>query len=330
MAIPAFDAAPYLEAAIRSVLAQSLAAIEIIVVDDCSTDATFDIATRLQAEDSRVRVDRLARNGGPAAARNRALALARGKWLAIVDSDDLVAAPRMAMLAAIGDRVGADIIADNLVVFGDGETPRLFLDAATPEGWIELGDYLDRTVIYRDGANLGYLKPLLRIEALRAAGLCYDERLRIAEDDDFIVRALLAGLRYWFDPTPGYGYRRHPGSTSHRLSAANAATMLAAGERQSALGHDQPPPVQAALARRLAGFRKARAFAAFIAALKQHRPAAAARELLGEPAIIGLLHLPAGAALRRLRPNWLPQAKPAQDPAADAALAALLPAGDGR
>jgi succinoglycan biosynthesis protein ExoO len=284
------------------------------------------VAERLQAGDARVRVDRLARNGGPAAARNRALALARGHWLAVLDSDDVLAPSRLATLVASADAVGADIIADNLVVFGDGEA-RFLLDPATPAGWITPVDYLRRTVIYGASANLGYLKPMLRIDRLRAAGIGYDERLRIAEDDDLIVRALLAGRRYWFEPSPGYGYRRHAGSTSHRLSLANAEAMLAAGERHEAAGVIASAEVREALARRRTGLRMARAFAALVAALKARRPAAAAAIAIGDPAVVGLLHMPIGAALARLRPAWLPRRAPQRQPAAVAALAALLPAG---
>ena len=326
VAIATFNAAAYLETAVRSALAQSLAAIEVIIVDDCSTDSTLAIASRLRAEDCRVRIDALARNTGPAAARNRALTLARGRWLAVLDADDVLAPGRLASLAAVGERVGADIVADNLVVFGDACAPSLHLDPGSPAGWLTLVDYLDQTVIYGSGANLGYLKPLFRVERLRALGTRYDERLRIAEDDDFVVRALLFGMRYWLEPTAGYGYRRHAASTSHRLTPANAQAMLAAGERHLLAGAAQPASVRAALARRHAGLRRAQAFAGFINALKQRRPGAAFAIALADPALVGLIHLPVAAAFGRLRPAWLPRPSLPPEPAAVAALAALRPA----
>ncbi|NJC08758.1 glycosyltransferase family 2 protein [Polymorphobacter fuscus] len=327
--IPAFNAGRYLESAVQSALAQTLTAIEVIIVDDGSTDDTLVVAMRLQAGDARVRVDRLARNAGPAAARNRALELARGRWLAVLDSDDVMIASRLEMLTAAGTRVDADIVADNLLVFGDGQAD-VFLDRATPPGWITAVDYLRRTAIYGDGPNLGYLKPLIRVDRLRAADIGYDERLRIAEDDDLIVRALLADLRYWFEPTPGYGYRRHAGSTSHRLSLANAEAMLAAGERHEAAGVGRAAEIRAALARRRRAFRKARAFAALVQALKDRRLAAAAGIAVADPAAVVLLHMPIRAArdrfLARFRPDR-PRQPPPPAPATAAALAALRPFG---
>ena len=106
VAIPAYNAARFLEAAVRSAMAQSLAAIEIIIVDDCSTDASPAIAARLAGEDARVHATALPANGGPAAARNRALALAKGRWFAVLDSDDLMAPGRLAALVAAAEAVG--------------------------------------------------------------------------------------------------------------------------------------------------------------------------------------------------------------------------------
>lgn len=327
VAIPAYNAARFLEAAVRSAMAQSLAAIEIIIVDDCSTDASPAIAARLAGEDARVHATALPANCGPAAARNRALALAKGRWFAVLDSDDLMAPGRLAALVAAAEAVGADIIADNLLVFDDAAPGRatLFLDPPRASGWISLADYLGETLMYRSGANFGYLKPLFRTAALHGAGLGYDERLRIAEDDDLIVRALLAGLRYWLEPGAGYGYRRHQSSVSHRLSRANAGAMMAvSGELVAAAAAGQPPHITRALAARHAAMRRAWAFAGLVDALKARRLPQAATIAMADPAAIGLLRMPLGAALARLRPDWLPKPSPPSNPAAAAALA-LLP-----
>lgn len=334
VAIASYNAARFLEAAVRSAMVQSLAAIEIIIVDDCSTDASVAIAARLAGEDARIRTARLPANGGPAAARNRALAMARGRWFAVLDSDDLMEPGRLAALVAVAEAEGADIIADNLLLFDDDAAvcAALFLPASRATGcWISPLDYLGETVMYRTGANLGYLKPVFRTEALRAAGIRYDARLRIAEDDDLMVRALLAGLRYRLEPTSGYGYRRHHGSTSHRLSKANAAAMLAVSEDLlKAHSASQPPAVCRALATRHAAIRTGWAFACLIDALKARRLRHAAAVALADPAAIGLLRMPIGAALGRLRPGWLAPRPVPPTPAAADALARLLPEADTR
>jgi GT2 family glycosyltransferase len=86
--VPAFNAAATIEETLFSALGQSLRDIEVIVVDDGSTDATPQIAARLAAADPRLRLVRQ-ENRGVSAARNAALALARGRFVAPLDADDL-------------------------------------------------------------------------------------------------------------------------------------------------------------------------------------------------------------------------------------------------
>lgn len=85
--IPVYNGEAYLEEAIRSARAQTYDPIEIVVVDDGSTDESPAILARLAAEDGRIRVHRQ-ENAGHAGALNAALALARGELVAILDCDD--------------------------------------------------------------------------------------------------------------------------------------------------------------------------------------------------------------------------------------------------
>src|ERR671931_1849866 len=83
--IPARDAERYLTRAIDSVLAQTYAPIEIIVIDDGSRDATPDVARQYG---ERLRLIRLPRPIGPAGARNKGIEAARGPYIAFLDADD--------------------------------------------------------------------------------------------------------------------------------------------------------------------------------------------------------------------------------------------------
>ncbi len=84
--IPTFNAETTVERALRSVLAQNLAPIEILVVDDASSDATLHRVSLI--EDERIRVIALKDNVGPGAARNAGLQEARGELIAFLDADD--------------------------------------------------------------------------------------------------------------------------------------------------------------------------------------------------------------------------------------------------
>src|SRR5262245_33193859 len=86
--ITAFNAAPTIERAVRSALAQSWRPVEILVVDDGSKDATPEILAKLRRDQPELRLFRHDKNQGVAAARNRILAEAAGDLLAFFDDDD--------------------------------------------------------------------------------------------------------------------------------------------------------------------------------------------------------------------------------------------------
>lgn len=87
--IPAYNAAAYIEATIRSVMAQTHTNWEMLVIDDGSTDATATIVERLAAEDGRIQWLSNLQNCGVAMTRNRGLNLCKGAYVAFLDSDDL-------------------------------------------------------------------------------------------------------------------------------------------------------------------------------------------------------------------------------------------------
>lgn len=87
--MPAYNASAFIGAAIRSVTRQTHKNWELIIADDCSRDDTAAVAEKYAARDSRIKVIRLADNTGPAAARNAALAVVSGRFIAFLDADDL-------------------------------------------------------------------------------------------------------------------------------------------------------------------------------------------------------------------------------------------------
>lgn len=321
VAIAAFNAASTIEAAVRSAARQSLGDLEIIVVDDCSSDDTVDRVIRMAAVDRRIRIERLACNRGPAAARNRALSVARGTWFAVLDSDDLFARTRLETLTGRAEAIGADIICDNLLVFDDAPPHRAH--AFLPDGgsgfWIDAQYYLASTRIFGRGSiAYGYLKPMIKLDSLRSAGVRYNERLRIGEDDEFVVRALAAGLGYWFEPAPTYGYRKHGSSISHRLRASDAAAMREAND--ALLGEPQLAALARLIRARGAALSRAELFARSMEHLKNRRLARGLSLLAAHPSTLPLLRMPiAGAARKMLRAR-----RPKQDAAAEEAVAAMM------
>jgi succinoglycan biosynthesis protein ExoU len=301
----------YVADAVRSVLNQSLVSLELILSDDGSTDASLERARTAAGSDERLRIVEGPSRSGPAAARNRALAVARGEWIAVVDSDDVLHPERLERLVAAAERDRADIVADDLVIFyEDGSrAPRRFLprDRAHEPTWTTASEWVLGNVI--DGrSTLGNLKPVIR----RAAApdiLAYDEMLRIGEDFDLIARLLIAGAWMRIYPEPLYFYRKHSSSISHRWSASSLATMIDANDRLAATS----PPVErlrAALEIRRASLRDEAAFVDLIAALKAGEWKSAARIALEQPSVLWRLRTP---VLERLRATLI-QAPPLGGP----------------
>jgi len=120
--VPVYNGERYLAAAIASVMAQTYASAEIIVVDDGSTDATVAVARQFGTA---VRYERQSHRGSPDAARNRGVELARGEYLAFLDQDDLWMQNKLELQLAAG---AADESLD--IVFGHVEQ---FISPNLPE-----------------------------------------------------------------------------------------------------------------------------------------------------------------------------------------------------
>ncbi len=118
--IPAYNAARYLEAAVRSLQAQSFSDWEAVIADDCSTDNTAEIASELAAEDSRVKVIRLAKNSGTVfEPRRRAALKARGRYLLALDADDLLAPDYLEKMLNRAITTGATMVCPAMWSFTD-------------------------------------------------------------------------------------------------------------------------------------------------------------------------------------------------------------------
>ncbi|MGB3554800.1 MAG: glycosyltransferase [Jannaschia sp.] len=277
-----YRGADFLADAMGSVLAQTHSNLELLVSDDASDDESCAMVRRIAARDTRVTLIEAATNGGPSRARNAALALAQGEWIAIVDADDLLHPQRIARLLAAAKRHGADLVADDMVPFGPGRTgpPGTMFGHLLASGPVRIDaiDLLGAGKAGSEGSQLGYLKPLIRRTAL--GDIRYDETLRNSEDFDLYLRLSLAGTRFVLMPDPTYLYRRHGGSISHRSSENVLAPLLAA---HNSLPDPADPAILRAMDTRHRALRRTLRYAQLVTALKTRDAARAARLILRHP-----------------------------------------------
>jgi hypothetical protein len=217
--IPAHNAGGYLARTLQSVTAQTLADFEIIVVDDGSTDDTRQVALAAALGDRRIRVVGQAQ-AGVAAARNRALAEARGVYIANLDADDLWRPTFLERTVASLEASGAPFaFARSLWIDPD--------DRVLPQEPIPLPVELDyRELLVRNPIGNGSAV-VMRGATVRECG-GYDEAhsKRFRQGEDWLLQLKLS----WFGPgrvidEPLALYRIWPGSTSHRVPEATAASL---------------------------------------------------------------------------------------------------------
>lgn len=188
--MPAYNAERTIEKSIRSILGQTYRELEMIVADDGSTDKTASIVEKLAKEDSRVKLVRLDSNQGCYPARNAALRAAKGKYIAIQDSDDISLSTRIEAqliplmtgkaLFTLTRILRSRCTADELDITDPRQMIQRVLDrrTASPSGMYE----------YRDKPVIGFMSCMLCRELFEELGLFWEHRF--GADAEFLERVL--------------------------------------------------------------------------------------------------------------------------------------------
>ena len=304
--IAAFNAEETIARAIGSALAQEGVGVEVVVVDDCSSDGTAAIADSIP--DERVRVIRLDRNRGPGGARNAGLDGARGRWVAVLDADDTVRPDRMARLLQRAAETGSEVLVDNLEVIDEAAGTNITMFGishleATPH--MTLADFIAGNLLFEQKFSLGYMKPIVRRDFIEAHALRYVETLRIGEDYLFLASALAAGGRCAVEPEPGYAYRIRPGSISRVLELRHVEAMLEA-DKAFLRDHVLGDAARHAQTKRTRSLRKAASYLSLVGHLKDRAALKAAATAIRDPAAVRLLGMPISVRLRHVMRPFRP------------------------
>jgi len=224
--IPAYNCAPYLAATLNSVSEQTERDLDIVVVDDGSTDATLAIARNAAAADRRIRVYTQPNMGTPSGARNHGIREANGEFITFLDGDDLYHPEKIArQLAAFARCPELDVVFADVIRFEND------LDAATNErGLAKLG-YLEKTAAFmvRHSDTLYLCERnfynfmstqitavntqtiMIRRELLNQESLPFREDWPVGEDIDLWFRLALRARLGYLDEPLAY-YRQRPAS----------------------------------------------------------------------------------------------------------------------
>lgn len=206
--IPVYNVEKYLAVCVDSLLAQTMRDLEIILVDDGSTDSSGAIADAYAEKYPGTVCCLHVENGGQGRARNFALPLARGEFLGFVDSDDWVRPDMYEKLCACAEKTGADIVAcDFLEHYDDGR------EQTVPAA------FQDHPLSFAGSCCNKIFRASL------AKGLRFPEGLWY-EDFYFSAVLLIRAKRTEYLPEPLYIYRRGQESTMHNNNAKKNLDML--------------------------------------------------------------------------------------------------------
>ncbi|WP_158936927.1 glycosyltransferase family 2 protein [Burkholderia sp. S171] len=181
--LPAHNAAPYVEEAVRAMLTQTWTDFDLFILDDGSTDGTLEIVERLAREDDRIHVVKNGENLGLIATLNIGLGLATGKYIARMDADDYSPPERLAIQVAF--------LEQHEEVVALGSNGRFFgvktgvLNVPQTAGAVRTRLIFDNPMIHS--------AILMRREWLVAHGIQYRKRAPHSEDYDFWVQIVEAG-----------------------------------------------------------------------------------------------------------------------------------------
>ncbi len=214
--LPAFQAENTLERTVRSLTSQSLADIEIIIIDDGSTDSTLPLAQQMAETDKRIRVTRQP-NGGVAGARSSGLDAATGTYVVFVDADDALD-DCLAELVLRMDQSRADIL-----FFGDAVVGKRVRKQPlrVPEGAYNSAEIAP----FLDASRLPWTVwgKVFRRESI--ASLRFVPGILSGDDALFCLHAISAAQRFYVLPAPYYLHQRSVGSVFRRYHPRRIANI---------------------------------------------------------------------------------------------------------
>lgn len=218
--VPLYNAIKYLQEAIDSVLSQTFQDFEIIVIDDCSTDGSWELANRLYGEHERVSLYRHECNMTAGCARNTGLEHAQGKYIAFLDSDDLYMPEALATMHRAAEQYSAEVVHSPGCLIPQGDQEQV----STEDGF--------RTIIFDDmpisdkatllSADKEYRirqwagrklygtiwNKMFRRDFLEERGIRFETDVWPGEDAIFLFRCVFYSERYVCLPDVFYIYRR--------------------------------------------------------------------------------------------------------------------------
>lgn len=206
--IPVYNGERYLRPCIDSILGQTFRDMEIILVNDGSTDGSSAILAEYAAKDARVHVIEH-ENCGVGATRNKAIEVCRGKYIRFVDCDDTLPADSMELLVKRAEETQSDMV---ISAYTELLLERPFLrDLMNRDETVDCNTFLKNFSRYPNSFYHGVLwNKLFRRDHIIRHNIRFDPAMTWGEDFTFVVQYLVYCERISYMRSPVYIYRRNP------------------------------------------------------------------------------------------------------------------------
>ena len=243
--VPLYNKKDYLKLSVDSILNQTHKNIEVLIVDDCSTDGSLELCRELYGSDTRVKILQQPRNMGPGAARNTGIRSAQGKYVVFVDGDDEIFPDRLSKMFDTAEKYNADVVHETQFLFPlpdeNGSIPLELLSDGVEYFPITSNvngeDYTELTLLSDDmGArfddwkkrkiNWSVCSKMIRRSFLADSSIYFPD-MKFSEDMVFCFECLFKAKNYVIVPEGSYVFRVISTSLSRgKKSSAKIVTGL--------------------------------------------------------------------------------------------------------
>lgn len=218
--VPTYNVEKYIRTCIESILDQTYRNIEVIIVNDGSTDQSLAVISDLICSHHNIKVINQ-KNQGVSVARNTGIDAATGKYIAFVDADDKIKPDFVSSLYQIADKTGADIVRGSFRDF-NGNIPKGWVpdfNVPTNCGTIVLDQFLSSNISFVVWSSI------YRLDFINSNHIRFTPGI-LFEDADFTIRAYMLAKLVATSPEPNYAYRiNRPGSQLTTKTTKNAKKM---------------------------------------------------------------------------------------------------------
>ncbi|WP_390410156.1 glycosyltransferase family 2 protein [Lacticaseibacillus jixiensis] len=218
--VPVYNVAPYLKRSVQSLIDQTYSNLQILLIDDCSTDESATLIAEFAARDPRITPIYCDENRGVSAARNAGLAKATGLYVAFMDGDDWVAADYVANFVKTLEAGPYDLLVSPF--YTDAPEPKPVAAKSCVDHELTRKQLL-RGMLAPAGVVRGYLwNKFYRRSVITALHLTFDENVAIMEDELFNAAYIMATSRFFYYGTPGYHHVVRADSATRSLGVIGA------------------------------------------------------------------------------------------------------------